>query len=262
MLIMVNCSLEITRNCNIRCAHCFKGEARDENIDLRVLSKIFNPNTVIQNLEFSGGEVFLRPEIFTEVVNFIINSGVILLHANIITNGTCYNQKIEESLKKLNIYIKKCQQLTLVRMNSIDVELSVDTYHQEELKKIKDINPQLYKEYKSNILNLINSEFFSDYRDNEEIIDKGRAKNLNNIKKYKPYQSKLYYFVSGSIMEASGVGVNVNGYVKKTTNGSLFENDLVDIIKNNGISCMNEVDFNRKYKQNIDNMKHLQLVKK
>lgn len=263
MLTIVNFILDITRDCNFECAHCLNENAVKENLNLDVLPKIFKFGVFIQNLEFSGGEVFLNPDIFSKIVDFIINSGVNIAHLTIITNGTYYTEKIEKSLEKMNLYIEKCRLLAFggkkIATNNIDIELSVDKYHQDEITKIKNTNYALYKEYMNNVHTLIDSKFFSNYRDNEKIYDEGRARKLN-VKKYKPYRSKIYYVISKygnlAILQASTISVNIYGYVKRTKDGSLFSNDLKEIIKNNGIKCINEGDFIEKYQQDLYKIKN------
>ncbi len=82
MLNIVNLSLEVTKRCNFKCRHCLRVEAREE--DLNVINKIFKRGVIVQNLEFTGGEVFIVPDLFHKIVDRIISSGAI------VTNGTYY----------------------------------------------------------------------------------------------------------------------------------------------------------------------------
>lgn len=63
MYNILNLNLMITRNCNISCKHCLRGDAENESISDEVLKVIFKPGTVIQHLQLNGGEVFSRPDV-------------------------------------------------------------------------------------------------------------------------------------------------------------------------------------------------------
>lgn len=253
MILLTNLVLEITKKCNFSCAHCLRGDAKNEEINLDVLPKIFNKDTIIQNLELTGGEVFFNPKLLNHLVEYIINSGVNIANLSVITNGTCYTKEIDRILKKLDLYLKKCQLISFNRLlgDTIGIELSIDKFHQDEMERIKNINYNLYKKYKYNISLLLESKYFDTYRENEKIINLGRAKNLK-IKKYEPAEFEICYTENGLInnaLQVSGVEVNIDGEVKYTNGENLLKKDLKDIIKEHGRNCKNELEFEKEYEK-------------
>lgn len=251
MILLTNLVLEITKKCNLRCAHCLRGNPKNEEINLDLLPKIFNKNTIIQNLELTGGEIFLNPKLLNNILDYIINSGVTIINLSIITNGTCYTKEIDNMLKKFDLYLQKCQLISFNRLleDTIGIELSIDKYHQDEMTRIKNTNYNLYKRYMDNTNLLLKSNYFDSYRENNKIINLGRAKNLK-IKKYEPAKFEIYYTENGLINDAlqvSGVEVNIDGEVKYTNGENLLQRNLKNIIKRHGKSCKNELEFEEEY---------------
>ena len=267
MLNIMNLSLEVTRNCNFRCAHCLKGEPENINLDLNVLDKIFKRGVNIKSLQFTGGEVFLVPDVFHKIINHIINSEVMIFQFSIVTNGTCYTKEIEKDLEKLALYINKCNIMLDEEINitPIILELSVDEYHIQQLDHIKDTNKELFDKYWQNIQLFRKSKFFLDERNNKQIFDKGRAKDLD-ITKYQPVAAKMLYtsgtFWTEKIMEVSAIDIHVDGSIKNTDDNILTK-DIEDIIEENGIRCEERDELLKHYEENVYEMTHPKLsVKK
>lgn len=51
-----NLVLEITRRCNMHCAHCLRGEAEDKDMDFAVIDRILELADSVQSVTFTGGE--------------------------------------------------------------------------------------------------------------------------------------------------------------------------------------------------------------
>lgn len=54
--------LELTRQCNMRCAHCMRGEPEDKTIGTSILERLFREVRHIEHLGLTGGEPALVPE--------------------------------------------------------------------------------------------------------------------------------------------------------------------------------------------------------
>ena len=52
--------LEVTRRCNMKCAHCLRGEAQRLDMDLNTIWKIVNMSDCIGHITFTGGEPTLN----------------------------------------------------------------------------------------------------------------------------------------------------------------------------------------------------------
>lgn len=49
-------SVEITRKCQLKCAHCMKGEAQNIDMSVEVIDKLLESVVSIGTLLFTGGE--------------------------------------------------------------------------------------------------------------------------------------------------------------------------------------------------------------
>ena len=96
MIMMVNLNLIVTRNCNLKCAHCLRGDSVNEDISDVVLNEILKPKTIIQLLQLNGGEVFSRPEVLKKVIDIIIKNKVLINTVVIPSNGTLFTPEIEK----------------------------------------------------------------------------------------------------------------------------------------------------------------------
>ena len=260
MLNIVNLSLEVTKRCNFKCRHCLRGEAREEDLDLNVINKLFKKGVIVQNLEFTGGEVFMVPDLFHKIVDRIISSGAIVTHANIVTNGTCYTKQIEQDLRRLSIFISRCESMVpgANYKNPISLELSNDEYHEEQFEIIKNNNPKLYNQYKENLQRLIQNNPNLEFRCNDIIFDRGRARDLDIPKYYKTPSKMLFTvmrFINQPLIEVSRIRIAPSGYVKDTAD-NVLNKSIEDIIFENGIRCENEDEFFREYQQHIYDFQH------
>jgi radical SAM protein with 4Fe4S-binding SPASM domain len=95
---------EITGSCNLKCDHCLSDSGKpfvnelstDEAksvIDALVTMKVFNIN-------FSGGEPLIRPDIF-ELLEYASNKNMAM---DLLTNGTLISEKILDRLENTNIF--------------------------------------------------------------------------------------------------------------------------------------------------------------
>ena len=263
--MLINLNLMLTRSCNLKCAHCLRGEAANEVISKDVLNTIFKPGLAIQNLQLNGGEVFSKPDILSLVIDIIIKNRVMINNVNIPTNGTLYTESIEKELDRLNEYVTLCNLLMgELRPINIEVDLSDDKYHRAELQKLKETDIELYNTYNSNINRLLKSKYFSFLKPVIKLVDAGRATELDE-QKVAPECYPIYYCETetpnGILFEASNLGIDVNGYICNTCGempprteniyGNCLENDISTIIKKVGIKCTNEDDLLTQYQSYV-----------
>ena len=53
-------AIEITRKCNMKCAHCLRGEAQKRNIHKKYITKVLEDISSIGSLTITGGEPTLN----------------------------------------------------------------------------------------------------------------------------------------------------------------------------------------------------------
>lgn len=106
--------LEVTYECNLRCRHCYVHDYQG-NLTMDTFKRLFNELRELGNLDltFSGGELFLRQDIF-DIFQIALEQGFSI---SFITNGTLLTEEIVEKLKSIPIKIIK------VSLYSLDPEL-------------------------------------------------------------------------------------------------------------------------------------------
>lgn len=82
-----NVVLEITRRCNMSCAHCLRGNAQPKDIKPEILENFFAPLSYIQTLTLTGGEPALRPRLMLDVLEICKKYRVQVGSVYIVTNG-------------------------------------------------------------------------------------------------------------------------------------------------------------------------------
>ena len=95
---------EITRNCNLRCMHCFSNSGNQGSNELKIneIKKIIDDlaKRKIFYIDFTGGEPLLRPDIF-EILNYTSGKKISF---SLSTNGYLVNEEIVELLKRTNVF--------------------------------------------------------------------------------------------------------------------------------------------------------------
>ena len=63
-----NLVVEITRQCNLSCEHCLRGDSENLDIDLKYIETLFNKIDYISILTISGGEPSLKGKQISQIV--------------------------------------------------------------------------------------------------------------------------------------------------------------------------------------------------
>lgn len=140
-------ALELTRQCNMKCLHCSRGEAQNvvmsEEILCKALDNLVTESEFQKSGKFTdaiylyGGEPFLHPEIIHKCVNYIIEKNIFALSFWVITNGTILDESIAEDFNKITEHMKKCREI-------------FETYWKEHSSKYKILD----KKYKGTALEI------------------------------------------------------------------------------------------------------------
>ena len=64
--------IETNRQCNLNCTHCMRGDAQDLTITPEIIDKLLDQIDFIVELDLTGGEPFLHPEIIEYLFDGII----------------------------------------------------------------------------------------------------------------------------------------------------------------------------------------------
>ena len=158
--------LEITRRCNLECAHCLRGNRESKDMSDEILNNIFSDISSIHELDLGGGEPLLAPNVIEKIIKIINEKRIKIGIVSFTTNGTVLSKK----------HIDLLQQLKTIA--DLDVRLSHDKFHLIEI-----IRKGLVDIYKRNLLIFkkilgYSPEEKSFHIDNDGIRRIGRAKLL------------------------------------------------------------------------------------
>lgn len=142
-------SIEVTRRCNLRCAHCLRGDQRNSDLRLSVIEELSKQLMAeefdgILEVTLTGGEPFLKANIIKELLYACPN--VVFI---VITNGTITTKDAFEAATMLLQRYDECQGLDDPSIGPI--YLSNDEFHVQpsaiwERLAIKRNRP-MYQEY-------------------------------------------------------------------------------------------------------------------
>ena len=240
-IMVQNLGLELTKRCNLNCAHCLKGESQKVDMDKDTIDAIFKQINEVNQLFFTGGEPTLAYQSLKEVIEAIKKYDVKVYKWAMDTNGTIYSPKFYMLLAELE---EICMQTNRDRMIHGIVYISTDKYHLEAIEK-SGVNQ---KDYMQNIIKTQRLPWFEGYRKLPNIlINEGRAKQITERRKieFRPMHYSLLEQENGYLLGGSGILVNVNGNItqcdcshenqeKMYLYGNIKENNIVDIVKKSG----------------------------
>lgn len=219
-LMVGTLSILITGNCNLKCAHCLRGEAFNKEIDDKTIENTFANLDEIGLLIITGGEPFFSDKSLNKIekiVTEIEKNNVRVNQIQLVTNGTIYNEKVEEVLKKL-------YSLAYNKEASVII-VSDDEYHDAEVKRLgfEDLRDENTEK-----LERLSCKLGVDFRLHtvDYILDMGRATKLDKTKK----EHKISYYeaarnVSRNDLCLNELHVSLDGRV--LPHGSL-SHDLID----------------------------------
>lgn len=179
-----NLNILLTDNCNLNCINCKCGNKGKNVIDDETIENIFKEVDIIDTLIIDGGEPLLYPDKINKIFKTIMKNNIIVKDFCIKTNGTLYTEYIEKICKSFENYIRKNNDIFDDKIEYPGyIDFSFDYFHLNELKKIKDNNLDLFKEYMDNIKELkekSNSRIITKREIPVNIIDEGNAKNISD----------------------------------------------------------------------------------
>ena len=148
-LIYKELGIELTRRCNEMCKHCLRGPAEPVDLSKDVIDALFDNNDIdlIENLLLSGGEPTMNGEALLYLVDKLIEKEVIVGSYRVIVNGTYYDDRFGDAIRKLHRYVdsigwnREYNVMQSERFGSIGI--SQDQFHKsydpKVLEKIQEL---------------------------------------------------------------------------------------------------------------------------
>ena len=120
-----NLGIEVTRRCNMGCAHCMRGEAQDHDISRKVIDKLLENVSFIGTLVFTGGEPTLNVDAIRYTLDVCRRKGIMVDGFYIVTNGKVVSDEFLITCIQWYSYVAECCGSTEI----CGVALSNDIFH-------------------------------------------------------------------------------------------------------------------------------------
>lgn len=124
-------SVEITRRCNLKCKHCFRGDEQDITLSCEAIDALLDQTEMIHDLFFTGGEPFLALDQIAYFFDGIRRRNIKLLRVSLVTNGTIINRKVLDTFIPMTDYIIACRAETEKNETPIFINVSIDKFHEQ-----------------------------------------------------------------------------------------------------------------------------------
>lgn len=160
--------IEVTRKCNMNCAHCLRGDAQNIDMAMETIEPILRVTKSIYTLTFTGGEPSLNTDLIDDILEYCKLHNIIVYNFFIATNGKEISSKFLYTILKWYSYCIECNNGWEPEIT--EIALSKDMYHEE-------INPQNERLLRS--LTFFSETKMTDFNEFPP-IDRGRASNISN----------------------------------------------------------------------------------
>ena len=128
-----NLVIEVTRRCNLTCAHCLRGAQQRINIKKEHIEKLLSNVCYVNDITFTGGEPTLYLKGISDTLDIIKEKGISVDSFYIATNG-CFSRKNRVEL--MNLIVRMYEMAANWEengLNKVKVDLSNEMYHYEEI---------------------------------------------------------------------------------------------------------------------------------
>ena len=227
--------IEVTRRCNMGCAHCLRGDAQNMDIDVSFIDKILNETDYISSITFSGGEPSLNISAIEYTLKRCQELNIRVGSFYIVTNGKSNILPLTMSALKWYSY---CEEKDMCGLS-----LSKDIFHDD----IDSENESLLRG-----LSFFTEDKFSDF-DRVSLVYSGRAEDLGwkyytdvdnhneelDVEYYndvRSINSMIYLSANGDIRTNCDTAYNDTEYVIGNIKTDTFSNIIEKYIETNHIS--------------------------
>lgn len=134
-LTYATAGIEITRKCNLNCAHCLRGDSQNMDMPFEVIDDFLDHTQAIYHLVFTGGEPTLNLDGLRYFLDSAKRHNVFISSMEMTTNGTVQNQDLVDIIRDYNNYI--CQFVYPEYRGSfpITIQISRDDFHDTDYEK-------------------------------------------------------------------------------------------------------------------------------
>lgn len=198
--------IEVTRRCNMCCAHCLRGDAQDLDIKSEYIDKFFDkfrPGASIGTITFTGGEIALNLAAIWYTLEAVKRRNINVYAFYMVTNGKAVNKMPELASVSL-AWWAYCNASDYCEEDYCGVAISGDEFHE-------DIDDDAY-------LILSGLNYFRKFDKKTDfsrtaLINEGRAKEISSSAYQKSEPEDLYLDVtrvSKDLLDISGASLYLN----------------------------------------------------
>lgn len=220
--------IEVTRKCNMYCAHCMRGAPQNLDINMEWVDEVLKNTAFIGNIHFAGGEPSLNPKAILEILDIIKKYKIPVMSYNTIINGKFVSDKFIQAIIEWDKYCKKFS-----FKKNLCVALTIDEFHEDiQSKNIQKLLKKL-PSFGIKIDNFKNGT--------KTIADIGNARKLFGYKKapQTPFPYKIYkynnnfYIISHFVLTCAGNIIKNSDYEFTDEKSIIFSkyNNLIETIK-------------------------------
>lgn len=92
--------IEVTRRCQLKCAHCIRGDAQNIDISNETIDILLDNTAMFGEVLFTGGEPTLNIEGMRYFLEQLKQRKIPLIYLNIVTNGYEASEQFVEIVKE------------------------------------------------------------------------------------------------------------------------------------------------------------------
>jgi hypothetical protein len=101
-------AVEVTRRCNMHCAHCMRGEAKNKDLDLDRFTSFLKDVRSINSITFTGGEPTLNVDAINHILHVCKALSIPVYYFYIVTNGKEVTSKFLNAMIEWYAYCIEC----------------------------------------------------------------------------------------------------------------------------------------------------------
>ena len=166
-----NVIIEVTRECNLKCEHCLRGDAEKKVVDLNHVRTLFSKIDYINSITFTGGEPALYPDKINSIIAIAQKYNIEIGNFYIATNGTISSDTFIKCLMDLYLYCSDNEISCVDVSNDMYHDIDAMGIHRDRLKCLSFVNNKFDKDY-----------FNYYYGKKSSLIGEGYAENLDYVR--------------------------------------------------------------------------------
>lgn len=217
--------LIVTNKCNLDCAHCLRGCKNNDDMTDEVIEATLSNFKGIGNLAICGGEPTMAIPVIEKIFDYVMTNHIFLEEVTVTINGTIYNNEFIRLLDTINNYILKYKELEKNRKSQVEIVISLDNYHYDEIDRLGLNN--IFKENIHNYDKSIHFYEFRGFKKNIKLFREGNALNLpsNLTIDLRPMNILVTYAGKNKKFDEQNGLCNIGPIVTISTDGIVTECD-------------------------------------